>query len=277
MNNRKIEIFANDIRKDIIIMLTKAGSGHLGGSLGLADIFAVLYSDNNILNVNPINSNSLERDFLFVSNGHVCPVLYSTLANAGFFNKNKLNTLRKLGSKLQGHNHINSISGVENTGGSLGQGISQAIGLAVTLKRDMKKNKVFCIVGDGELEEGQVWEAIMFSAKEKLDNLYIIVDRNNIQIDGNTKSVSHLEPLHRKFTSFNCHTIDFDGNDIPQIKTVFKEAFKLKGKPKVLIAKTTPGKGFSLAENNYKWHGKVPNKEESKIALNELKTEKDLF
>ena len=267
-NEDELKKFATLIRRDIIKMLFKAGSGHSAGALGLADIFSVLYS--NYLKYDVKNPNWNERDFVFLSNGHTCPVLYSTLSRVGFFDVKELETLRKLGSRLQGHPHFGLLPGVENSGGPLGQGISQAVGLSASLKRDNKKNKVYCFIGDGEIEEGQCWEALMFAAKEKLNNLVLIIDRNHIQIDGSTDEVMHLEPLHKKISAFNWTVIDFNGNDIKQIISVFNIISNLSEKPICLIAKTVPGKGVSFVENNYLWHGKVPNKEETKKALGEL-------
>lgn len=268
ISNSELKNIAYKIRIDIIKMLNKAGSGHTAGALGLTDIYSVLYFD--LLNHNPKIPKWDGRDFVILSNGHTCPVLYATLANAGYFDVKKLDTLRKLDSKMQGHPHIGSLPGIENTSGPLGQGISTAVGLSVSLLRDKKKNKVFCFVGDGELQEGQCWEAALFAGKEKLDNLYVIIDRNCIQIDGNTENVCALDSISKKFVNFNFAVIEFDGNDISQIKHAFKEAFKIKNKPICLIANTTPGKGVSFIENKFEWHGKVPNNEETKLAISEL-------
>lgn len=268
MKLKELKLLANNIRKDILIMLNKAKSGHTAGSLGLADLFAVLYAEN--LNFNPKKPNAKNRDFVFLSNGHTCPVLYSTLARFKYFSLKELTTLRKLGSRLQGHPHVGTLPGVENSGGPLGQGISQAVGLAANLKRENKENKVFCFTGDGELDEGQCWEAFLFAAKEKLDNLTIIIDRNEIQIDGNTEDVLPLKNLQTKLESFNFETIKFDGNDIKQIKKAYTKAKNTKNKPVALIAKTQPGKGVSFIEGDYHWHGKAPNNEELQKALEEL-------
>ncbi len=272
-SNQNIKLLANQIRVDIVTMLNKARSGHSGGALGMADLFAVLYS--NFLKHNPKKPKDKNRDFVILSNGHTCPVLYSTLANFNYFPKSHLNTLRRLGSPLQGHPHYGSLPGVENSGGPLGQGISQAVGLAASLKRDKKPNKIYCFVGDGELEEGMCWEALLFAAKQKLNNLIVIVDRNHIQIDGNTKDVLNLEPLSQKFSTFNFKVIEFNGNDINQIITAFKHSKESKEKPIVLIANTTPGKGVSFMENKFEWHGKAPNDAELKIALEELNLERE--
>lgn len=263
-----LKLKANEIRKSIILMLNKAGSGHSAGAIGLADIFSVLYF--NFLKHNPKNPNLKLRDFVILSNGHVCPVLYATLAECNYFKKEELLTLRKLGSKFQGHPHNVILDGIENSSGPLGQGISQAVGLAASLMRDNKSNKVFCFVGDGELQEGQCWESLMFAAKEKLENLYIIVDRNYIQIDGNTENVCSLEPLDEKFKSFNCDVEIFNGNDISSIIKAFENSFTKTLRPKILIANTKPGFGISFIQGDYTWHGKAPNDEETKQALEEL-------
>lgn len=270
MNELELKLKANEIRVDIIKMLNLAGTGHTAGPLGMADIFTVLYFD--ILKNDSKKPLSEKRDFVFLSNGHICPVLYATLAHKNYFKLDELKTLRKLGSRLQGHPHYGALPGVENSGGPLGQGISQAVGLAVSLKRDKKQNKVYCFTGDGELEEGQCWEAFMYASKEKLDNLIFIVDRNHIQIDGSTEDIGGLFDLGKKFTSFGFSVIEFDGNNISQIKHALSHALKMKGKAKpiCLIANTIPGKGVSIFEGDYRWHGKTPNADETKKALYEL-------
>ncbi len=271
-SNQELKHISYEIKKTILIMLNFAKSGHTGAALGLTEIFTVLYSD--ILNTTPKNYKSKNRDYLFLSNGHTCPVLYATLSYFNFFSQEELLTLRKIDSRLQGHPHYNhnneTLPGVENSGGSLGQGISQACGLAAALKRDNAKNKVFCVIGDGECEEGQVWESIMFASKEKLDNLIIIVDKNNIQIDGTPKDVLNLDNLVKKFQSFGCSTTEFDGNSIEQIKVAVEHSLKIKGKPHVLIADTVPGFGVSFIENKIEWHGKSPNDEELENAISEI-------
>lgn len=275
MDNQELKLIANSIRKDIINMVYNCQSGHPGGALGMTDIFTVLY--NEYLNHNSKKPNDLKRDFVFLSNGHICAVLYATLAQQNYFPKKELLTFRNINSKLQGHPHFEmsslgeviSIPGVTNSGGPLGQGISQAVGLAVSLKREKKLNKIYCFLGDGELQEGQAWEALMYAGSNNLNNIIFIIDRNNIQIDGPTNSVLNLEPLTKKFSAFNIKTIEFNGNDINQIKHVFKET-KFQEKPIALIANTVPGKGVSFMENNYKWHGKAPNEEEYKQAIVDL-------
>ena len=274
---QKLKFHSKNIRLNILEMLYLSKSGHTAGSLDLADLYCVLYS--NFLKYKKDDFNFSNRDYVIVSNGHTCPVFYSTLIEFNLLDKKHLKTLRKYGSILQGHPHNLSHPLFLNSGGPLGQGISQAVGLASSLKRENRKNRVFCFVGDGELEEGQVWEALLFANKEKLDNLIIIIDRNKIQIDGTTKSVLPLEPLHRKFSSFGCLTIDFCGNDINQIKDTFEKVLNLENNsPKVLIAKTTPGFPVSFFNSNT-WHGKTPNKEEYEKAKLEIeeKYRKDLI
>ena len=268
MNIKNLKLKANILRKEIILMLTKAKSGHTAGPLGMADVIAALYFE--IMNHKPKLPKWSGRDYFILSNGHTCPVLYAALAEAKYFKKEELKTLRQLNSRLQGHPHVGALPGVENSGGPLGQGISQAVGLAASLKRDEKKNKVYCYVGDGELEEGQCWEAAMFAAKEELDNLIVIIDKNDIQIDGFTKDVLHPEPFDKKFKAFNWKVIEFDGNSMPQILKAFKEAHKMKGKPICFIAKSTPGKGVSFMEGDYHWHGKAPSEKEAQKAIEEL-------
>lgn len=268
MKIKEVKLLANNIRIDIIKMLNQAKSGHTAGPLGMTDLFAVLYGE--FLKFNPKKPQDKNRDYVILSNGHTCPVLYSTLSRFNFFPISELKTLRKLGSRLQGHPHIGALPGVENSGGPLGQGFSQAVGLAASLKRENKENKVFCFTGDGELDEGQCWEAALFAAKEQLDNLTIIVDRNHIQIDGTTDDVLPLHDLNKKFLSFDFAVIEFDGNNIGQIREAFKQANKIKNKPVCLIAKTIPGKGVSFMENDFHWHGVAPSDQDTELALKEL-------
>lgn len=268
MNVKNLRLKANTIRKHIIEMLEKAGSGHTGGSLGMADVVAALYF--NEMNHDPKKPLSKTRDYFLLSNGHTCPVLYAALAESGYFPIKELSTLRQLDSRLQGHPHVGALPGVENSGGPLGQGLSQAVGLAASLKRDKKKNRVYCYVGDGELEEGQCWEALMFAAKEELDNLVVIIDRNHIQIDGTTEEVLSPGPFDTKFRSFGFRVIEFNGNNMNQIVHAFKETKKMKGKPLCFVAESVPGKGVSFMEGDYHWHGKAPSKEEAQKALLEL-------
>ncbi|HIE15909.1 MAG TPA: transketolase [Bacteroidales bacterium] len=262
-----LENTARQIRKDILEMLAEAQSGHLGGSLGLADIFTVLYFD--FLNIDAKNPLWEERDRLVLSIGHVAPALYATLARRGFFSTKLLKTLRKLGSPLQGHIST-QVPGVEVSTGSLGQGLSIAVGMALAAKSDGKNWSVVSIHGDGELQEGQIWEAAMSARKFKLDNLITIVDRNMLQIDGNTESVMPIEPLANKWISFGWHVIETDGNQIEMLLSTLRLAKQIKEKPTVIIANTVMGKGVKAIENNHSWHGKSPSKEELKIFLNQL-------
>ncbi len=259
----------NNLRKEILVMIHQANSGHPGGSLGMVDIIAYLYSD--FLNVDPKNPDDPKRDYLVLSNGHICPALYAVLAQKGFFDKKELGTLRKLGSNLQGHPHRTAIKGIETTSGPLGSGLSQASGMALGLKRDSKPNKVVVLTSDGEHQEGNHWEGVMFAAKYGLDNLIQIVDRNKIQIDGKTEEIMPLDSLKKKYVAFNWHVQEINGHSTWQIKKALKKAVKAKGKPCVIIAKTIPGRGVSFMENNYEWHGKAPNKEELEKAFEELK------
>ncbi len=268
INIRELEILADEIREELIKMLTEAGSGHSGGPLGMTDVFTALYF--NILNHNPQRPSWEKRDRVILSNGHICPILYTTLAKAGYFPLSELKTLRKLNSRLQGHPHRNSAPGVENTAGPLAQGTSIAAGIAYGAKMDKKKYKVFLSMSDGELNEGQCWEAFMFASKYRLDNLIGFVDRNNIQIDGNTENIMPLEPFTDKFKAFNWHVIEINGNNMKEILAAFNKAKHHEGKPTVIICKTIPGKGVSFMEKRYEWHGKVPIKEEALEALHQI-------
>ena len=242
--------------------------GHPGGSLSIADILTVLYF--NELNIDEKNPKWEDRDRLVLSKGHCAPALYSVLANRGFFDKKELKTLRKLGSFLQGHPDMKKTPGVDMTTGSLGQGLSSANGMAIAAKLDNKSYRVYCILGDGEIEEGQIWEAAMASNKYKLDNLCVIVDNNNLQIDGKIEDVMSPYPIDEKFRSFGFQIIKIDGNDIDEILKAFEVAKNVKGKPTCIIAKTIKGKGISFMENEASWHGKAPNKEEYDKAVKEL-------
>jgi len=270
---KKLKLMANTIRQDIIKSLVEAKSGHSAGPLGMADVFAALYF--NVMKHNPKRPKWKDRDYFLLSNGHICPVHYVTLANAGYFPKKELKTLRKLGTRLQGHPHRGPLPGLETTSGPLGCGISQGAGIAYALKMDKKKSKVYVMSSDGEHNEGNTWEAVLFAAKNKLDNLIVILDRNYIQIDGNTQDIMPLDPLDKKYLAFNWHVIKIDGNNMQQILKAYKKAKKLKGKPIMIIAKNTPGKGVSFMENDYTWHGKPPKEEEAKIALEELEKERE--
>lgn len=274
----KIKTRANLIRQDIVKMLNKAGSGHTAGSLGMADVFATLYF--GILRHNPKEPKWADRDRVVLSNGHICPVLYATLAQAGYFGKEKLLTLRKFGSPMQGHPHLGALPGIETSSGPLGQGLSQACGIALALRLDKKNESlVFCLTSDGEHQEGQTWEAAMFAAKYKLANLIQIIDRNKIQIDGNTETVMPLEPLAKKYEAFGWKVVEADGNNVGSLLLALKEACKnsrekLEARPLIIIANTVPGKGVSFFENDYKWHGKTPNDDETARALKELEGKK---
>lgn len=264
----QLEVKANLIRKEVVKMLAKAGSGHPSGSLGLADVFAALYF--SVLNYDPKNPSWPERDRFVLSCGHVCPALYAALALAGFLPKKELASLRQLDSRLQGHPHNLSLPGVETSSGPLGQGISQAIGMALAGRLERAKWRVVCLMSDGEQQEGQTWEALMFAGKEKLNNLTAIVDRNNIQISGQTEEVMPLEPLKEKYEAFNWQVLEIDGHDIASIIKALVDARTIWEKPTVIIAYTIPGKGVSFMENDFSWHGKAPTQEEAKKALREL-------
>jgi transketolase len=263
---------ANTIREDIIEMLTLAGSGHTAGSLDLADIVAALYF--NIMNIDPKNPNWADRDIFILSNGHTVPVQYAAMAEAGFFEKSELKTLRKLGSRLQGHPERVRLPGLENTSGPLGSGLSQAAGMAYSFQYlDNQKHRfVYVVMGDGELDEGNIWEAAMFAGKYKLSQLIAFVDRNNIQIDGNTEDVMPLEDLRGKWESFGWHVLEIDGNNIESIIDAASTARAITNRPSVIIAHTIPGKGVDFMEYDYKWHGVAPNSDQAKNALNKLHT-----
>lgn len=268
---RQLEKTANDIRQDIITALLHAGSGHSAGPLGMADVFTALYF--HILNIRPRSPKWPDRDRFVLSNGHINPVLYATLARRGFVpRKEFLSTLRKLGTRFPGHPHNLLTPGVENSSGPLGQGLSQAIGMALSAKMDNKRYQVVCALSDGEFNEGQIWEAVMFAGKQKLDNLTVVMDRNNIQIDGFTEDVMPLEPLRAKLEAFNWHVIEIDGNSIRQVIEAFNQAYGIYECPVMILAHTVPGKGVEFMEQDYKWHGNPPNKDQAKIALKELRT-----
>lgn len=267
---QELETKAINIREDIVKMLCLAGSGHSAGPLGMADIFTALYF--HILNHNPKNPKWNERDRLVLSNGHICPALYATLAHVGYFPLSELDTLRKLGSRLQGHPHRGSLPGLETTSGPLGSGLSQASGMALAALMDKSKWRVICLLSDGEHQEGNLWEGIMLAGKYKLYNLTALVDRNNIQIDGFTEKVMPLEPLKEKYQAFGWHVLEIDGHNMLEVISAFEEAEVIFEKPTVIIAHTIPGKGVDFMENNFSWHGKTPDKEESKKALKELRT-----
>lgn len=275
MNTEKINLIhqkAKDIRISIIEMLFKAKSGHSAGPLGMADIFATLYfSEMKHDAKNPFWE---LRDRLVLSNGHICPVLYASMAHAGYFDLEKLFTLRQFGSILQGHPHREFLPSLETSSGPLGSGLSQAVGMAIADKRDFKdatSRFIYCLISDGEQNEGQTWEAALLAPREKLDNLIVIVDRNYIQIDGNTETILPLDPMDKKWEAFNWHVQTIDGHDVEGIIGAINIAKATKNKPSIIIAKTIPGKGVSFMENDYTWHGKAPNAEEAEKALAELK------
>ena len=268
MNKLELMKTANEIRKGIVTALHSAKAGHPGGSLSATEIFTYLYFEE--MNVDPKDPKKADRDRFVLSKGHTAPGLYSTLAQKGFFPKEDLVTLRHTGSYLQGHPDMKHIPGVDMSSGSLGQGISAAVGMAIAGKLDNADYRVYTLLGDGEIQEGQVWEASMLAAPRKLDNLVVIVDNNNLQIDGAITEVNSPYPIDKKFEAFNFHVINIDGNDFDQIDAAFKEAKTVKGQPTAIIAKTVKGKGVSFMENQVGWHGKAPNDEEYKIAMEEL-------
>lgn len=270
-----LEKKANDIRESVIEMLLEAKSGHTAGPLGMADIFTAFYF--HILKHNPKKPDWAERDLLVLSNGHICPILYASMAHAGYFSLETLQTLRKFGSILQGHPHREFLPALETSSGPLGSGLSQAVGMALSLRLDKPKENngdrfVYCFLGDGELNEGQNWEAIMLAGKEKLGNLIAIVDRNNIQIDGFTEDVMPLESLYEKWAAFNWHVFEINGHDIEEIVSTVEEAKAIGNRPIVIIAHTIPGKGVKEFERKPEWHGKTPSKEQANMALAELRT-----
>lgn len=267
---QELESKANEIRQLIIETLLEAGSGHSAGPLGMADIFTAFYF--HILNHDPKKPDWKDRDRLILSNGHICPVRYVTMAVAGYFPVLELKTLRKINSRLQGHPHRTALPGVETTSGPLGEGISQAIGVALAAKLDKRDYRVYCIASDGEQQEGNTWEAAMFAGKNKINNLTLVVDRNNIQIDGFTENVMPLEPLREKYEAFNWEVLEVDGHNIRSFVDAVRESHAIYEKPTVIIAHTIPGKGVDFMEKDFKWHGKPPNKEEAAKALSELRT-----
>jgi transketolase len=265
------EAQANTIRQSIIEMLLEAKSGHTAGPLGMTDIFTAFYF--KILKHDPKNPSWNERDLVVLSNGHICPVLYATMAHVGYFPVEELKTLRKLGSRLQGHPHREFLPALETSSGPLGSGLSQAVGMALALRLDRDHNRfVYCFLGDGELNEGQNWEAMMLAGKEKLGNLIAIVDRNNIQIDGFTEDVMPLESLYEKWSSFNWNVFEINGHNFDEIISTVEEAKSIQNRPTVIIAYTIPGKGVKEFERKPEWHGKPPSKEEADMALKELRT-----
>lgn len=269
MTKLELEKIAVEVRKGIITAVHSAKSGHPGGSLSAAEIFTYLYFEE--MNIDPANPKDEGRDRFVLSKGHVAPGLYATLAQRGFFPAEELKNLRHIGSFLQGHPDMKHIPGVDMSSGSLGQGFSAAVGMALAGKMDGKDYRVYALAGDGEIQEGQIWEASMFAGHRKLDNLVLFVDNNGLQIDGNIDDVCSPYPIGDKFTAFNFHVITINGNDFDEIAAALKEACEIKGQPTAIIAKTVKGKGVSFMENQAGWHGKAPNDEEYAIAMEELK------
>lgn len=282
---KQLEFKANQIRQDVIAILLEAGSGHSAGSLGMADIFAALYF--YVLNHDPQNPEWSGRDRLVLSNGHICPVQYVAMARAGYFPISELKTLRKLGSRLQGHPSRTSLAGIETSSGPLGSGLSQAAGMALAFKMDERSGfrsdslnqailpagrRVYCLMSDAEQQCGQTWEAVMFVAKYKLNNLTAIIDRNNIQISGLTENVMPLGDISAKYQSFGWNAVDINGNNIREFINACEKAKSVLDKPTVIVARTIPGKGVDFMEGEFEWHGKTPNREEAEKALRELRT-----
>ena len=268
MNKLELMKTANEVRKGIVTAVHSAKAGHPGGSLSAADIFTYLYFEE--MNVDPKDPKKADRDRFVLSKGHTAPGLYSVLAERGYFPKEDLKTLRHLGSYLQGHPDMKHIPGVDMSSGSLGQGISAAVGMALSAKLSNESYRVYTLLGDGEIQEGQVWEAAMFAGFRKLDNLVVVVDNNGLQIDGKVDEVCSPYPIDKKFEAFNFHVINIDGNDFDQIDAAFKEAKTVKGCPTAIIAKTIKGKDVSFMENQAGWHGKAPNDEEYAVAMADL-------
>lgn len=271
MTNLELQKKALDIRKGIVTAVHSAKSGHPGGSLSATDIFTYLYFEE--MNIDPANPKAEDRDRFVLSKGHVAPGLYSTLANRGYFPVEDLKTLRHTGSYLQGHPDMKHIPGVDMSSGSLGQGLSCAVGMALAAKLQGKEYRTYCLCGDGEIQEGQIWEAAMFAGHRNLDNLVVIVDNNNLQIDGKISDVCSPYPIDKKFEAFNFHVINVDGNDFDSLRAAFEEARATKGMPTAIVAKTVKGKGVSYMEDNAGWHGKAPNDEEYAIAMEDLNKE----
>ena len=268
MTNLELKQKANEVRKGIVTSVHSAKAGHPGGSLSAADMFTFLYFEE--MNIDPKNPKMEDRDRFVLSKGHTAPGLYSTLANRGYFPVEDLTTLRKLGSYLQGHPCMQETPGVDMSSGSLGQGISAAVGMALAAKLDNKDYRVYTLLGDGEIQEGQVWEAAMFAGARNLDNLVVIVDNNGLQIDGKIEDVCSPYPIDKKFEAFNFNVINIDGHDFDQIRNAMNDAKACKGKPTAIVMKTTKGKGVSFMENNAGWHGKAPNDDEYATAMADL-------
>lgn len=268
MDNKELQKIANEVRKDIIVSVHSAKAGHPGGSLSAADIFTFLYFEE--MNVDPKNPQDPDRDRFVLSKGHTAPGLYGVLAEKGFFPKEDLVTLRHLGSHLQGHPSMKKTPGIDMSTGSLGQGISAAVGMALAAKLDGKSYRTYTLLGDGEIQEGQVWEAAMFAGAKKLDNLVVIVDNNDLQIDGRVGDVNSPYPIDRKFEAFNFNVININGHDFDEIRDALNKARETKDKPTAIIAKTIKGKGVSFMEDNGSWHGVAPNDEQYEAAMKDL-------
>ena len=268
MEKLELQKIANEVRKDILTEVYHAKSGHPGGSLSVADILTCLYFEE--MNVDPKNPGWADRDRLVLSKGHATPALYAVLAEKGYFPKEELKTLRALGSRLQGHPNMNDTPGVDMTSGSLGQGVSAAVGMALSAKLTGDSYRVYAVLGDGELEEGQVWEAMMFAGNKGLDNLVVVVDSNGIQLDGTVEEINSPQPIDEKMKAFHLHPMVVDGHDFDQLHRAFEEAKTVKGCPTAIIAKTVKGKGVSYMENQVSWHGTAPNQEQYEKAMEEL-------
>ncbi|HJC46787.1 MAG TPA: transketolase [Candidatus Lachnoclostridium pullistercoris] len=268
MEKLELQKIANEVRKDILTEVYHAKSGHPGGSLSVADILTCLYFEE--MNVDPKNPAWADRDRLVLSKGHATPALYAVLAEKGYFPKEELKTLRALGSRLQGHPNMNDTPGVDMTSGSLGQGVSAAVGMALSAKLTGDSYRVYAVLGDGELEEGQVWEAMMFAGNKGLDNLVVVVDSNGIQLDGTVEEINSPQPIDEKMKAFHLHPIVVDGHDFDQLHRAFEEAKTVKGCPTAIIARTVKGKGVSYMENQVSWHGTAPNQEQYEKAMEEL-------
>jgi len=269
MNILELEKIANTIRQEIITSVHAAKSGHPGGSLSATEMLTYLYFQE--MQINPEQPKYEKRDRFVLSKGHIAPGLYATLAVRGYFPTEDLLTLRTLGSHLQGHPCSHNTPGIDMSSGSLGQGLSAAVGMALSAKMDGLENRVYCLCGDGEIQEGQIWEAAMFAGHRKLNNLIVIIDNNNLQIDGSIEEICSPYPIHKKFEAFNFHTITIDGHNFKEINNAFNEAHTITHKPIAIISKTIKGKGISYMENNALWHGKAPNDKEYEIAMRELK------
>ena len=269
MNVQELKKTANQVRKNIVTAVYYAKAGHQGGSLSSAEIYTYLYMEE--MNVDPADPKDPDRDRFVLSKGHTCPGLYGVMAEKGYFDREELKTFRHVGARLQGHPSMHYLPGIDMSSGSLGQGISCAVGMALAAKLQNKDYRTYTLLGDGELEEGQVWEASMFAGAKKLDNLCVIVDNNNLQIDGTIVEVNNPYPIDKKFEAFNFHVINVeDGHDFEQLAAAFAEARATKGMPTAIICKTMKGKGVSFMENSVDWHGKAPNEEQYKVAMADL-------